>query len=122
MIAKGIVSAIDIARNTVTVILPEYDVVTTPLKVYGNQGLSNLKVNDFVVVIFFNDNFSDGLVFVSAADLMNGIDIIDHLNSESSVDGLSARQGNVLHEMILNTQKDLSDEAITNIELEEILQ
>lgn len=63
MVVKGIVSAIN--NDKVTVILPEYNNITTGyLPVYANSGIENLKVNDFVLVIFFNNDFNDGIVFV----------------------------------------------------------
>lgn len=62
MIVKGIVSSIDIESQTATVILPEYDNITTrPLKVYGNS-VDSLNVNDFVLVIVFNGDFNDCII------------------------------------------------------------
>ena len=63
MIVKGIVSAIDRAVKRLTVILPEYDdVVTRPIKTYPERGINSLKVNDFVLVVVFNNDFNDCLV------------------------------------------------------------
>lgn len=122
MIVKGIVSAVNSEAQTIDVILPEYGgIVTKPIKVYGKSDVSSLNINDFVLVVFFNDNFSDGLAFVSIADAVSAISIIDSLTSTSSSDGLSANQGNVLYNMIQTARSELSDEAISNIELEAIL-
>lgn len=122
MIAKGIISAIDANANKVSVILPEYNgVVSAPLGIYGNTNVASLSINEFVMVVFFNNDLTDGLVFLSAAELQAAINVIDNLTSVSKVDALSANQGNVLHKMIVALQNDLSDEAITNIELEAIL-
>jgi hypothetical protein len=49
------------------------------------------------------------------------IDIIDSLTSTSTEDGLSANQGNVLYNMIVDTKEELSVDAISNLELEKIL-
>ena len=60
MIVKGVISAIK--DNKVAVILPEYDNITTGyLPVYGGA-LGERRVNDFVLVVFFNNDFSDGIV------------------------------------------------------------
>lgn len=73
MIAKGIISAIDAKANKVSVILPEYDgIVSAPLGVYGSVDIASLNINDFVMVVFFNDNLSDGLVFLPATDSQGG--------------------------------------------------
>ena len=53
MIVKGIVSAIDTVSNKASVILPEYDIVTRPISAYPVGSISNLKVNDFVLVVVF---------------------------------------------------------------------
>lgn len=81
MIVKGIVSSIK--GDFVDVILPEYDnIVVTASKVYrkdvviekcscssctGGHGCEEeiakkLKVNDFVLVIVFNDDFNDCII------------------------------------------------------------
>lgn len=63
MIVKGIVSAININDRTISVILPEYNnVVTRPIKAYRDDIFSTLKVNDFVLVVIFNDDFNDCMV------------------------------------------------------------
>lgn len=64
MIIKGIVSAIHTDINRVEVILPEYNgIVTEALRVYGGS-LESLKVNDFVLVVVFNDDFNDAMVLL----------------------------------------------------------
>ena len=63
MIVKGIVSAIDLDAKTVSVILPEYNNITTrPIKAYREEIISSLKVNDFVLVAIFNEDFNDCMV------------------------------------------------------------
>lgn len=63
MIVKGIVSAIDLEANTIEVILPEYNrVVVRPFGVYRENTISNLKVNDFVLVVVFNNDFNDCII------------------------------------------------------------
>lgn len=63
MIVKGIVSAIDSEAKTISVILPEYNnVVTRPIKVYQDKSFRSLKVNDFVLVVVFNNDFNDCLI------------------------------------------------------------
>lgn len=63
MIVKGIVSAIDAENKTVDVILPEYDsVVIRLIKLYREEILDTLKVNDFVLVAVFNNNFNDCII------------------------------------------------------------
>lgn len=63
MIVKGIVSAVYPAEGKISVILPEYDNMTTqPLSVYGNRDLASFSVNDFVLVVIFNNDFSDSLI------------------------------------------------------------
>ena len=60
MVVKGIVSAIDIEAMTVDVILPEYNkVVVRPDSQYTRDVLERLKVNDFVLVVVFNNDFTD---------------------------------------------------------------
>lgn len=76
MIVKGIVSAINNDDKTISVILPEYGVVTRPLKVYQDNSFESLKVDDFVLVIVFNNDFNDCLILNSISDieqtLLNG--------------------------------------------------
>lgn len=63
MLVKGIVSAVK--DNKISVILPEYSHVTTGyLPVYATNGIEKVKVNDFVLVNFFNDDFNDGIVLL----------------------------------------------------------
>lgn len=70
MIIKGIVSAIYPETNTVAVILPEYDnAVTQPLRLYGEASVYTLNINDFVAVLCFNDDFNDGIVIGSGANI-----------------------------------------------------
>lgn len=72
MIVKGIVSAIDTEANAVSVILPEYDnVVTRPIKAYRDGDVSTLAVNDFVLVVVFNDDFNDCMVLLSSGGYVN---------------------------------------------------
>lgn len=63
MIVKGIISAIYSEEKKISVILPEYDNLTTaPLQIYGNASMENFAVNDFVLVVVFNNDFNDGIV------------------------------------------------------------
>ena len=63
MIVKGIVSAIDTEAKTIDVILPEYnDIVASEVKVYREDIISSLQINDLVLVVVFNNDFSDCLV------------------------------------------------------------
>lgn len=63
MIAKGIISAIYKDEKKLSVILPEYDNMTTqPLLIYGNAVMSDYSVNDFVTVLVFNNDFTDAMV------------------------------------------------------------
>lgn len=65
MIVKGIVSAIDVEANTVDVILPEYGgIVTRPTKLYGMQTVRHLNVNEFVMVVVFNNDFNDCMILM----------------------------------------------------------
>ena len=67
MITKGKVSAVQ--GDKLTVILPEHEgIVTPPLIVYGgNKMVSAYKPNEFVVVLLFSDDFSDGVVIGKSA-------------------------------------------------------
>lgn len=69
MIIKGIVSAIYNEDKTVSVILPEYGVVTRPIKVYQDNSFASLKVDDFVLVVVFNNDFNDCLIINSVSDI-----------------------------------------------------
>lgn len=61
MIVKGIVSAIDTEAKSIAVILPEYgNIVTKPFKTY--RWVDTLKVNDFVLVVVFNNDFNDCII------------------------------------------------------------
>lgn len=62
MIIKGIVSAINLEDKTASVILPEYNVVTRPIKAYHEDIFTALKVDDFVLVVVFNDDFNDCMI------------------------------------------------------------
>lgn len=63
MIVKGIVSAIYTQEKKLSVILPEHDNITTnPLPIYGNPNMSDYSINDFVMVVAFNDDLTDGIV------------------------------------------------------------
>ena len=63
MIVKGIVSAIDTEAGTIDVILPEYgNVVVRPIKVCKEDAFNVLKVNDFVLVVVFNNDFNDCVI------------------------------------------------------------
>ena len=63
MIAKGIISAIYKSDKKLSVILPEYDNMTTaPLAIYGDANMSDYAINDFVVVLVFNNDFNDLMV------------------------------------------------------------
>lgn len=76
MIVKGLVSAINTEKKTVDVILPEYsNIVTRPLKVYGENFIEKLKVNDFVMVVVFNDDFNDCMVLPPPSNIPDGDNI-----------------------------------------------
>lgn len=63
MIVKGIVSAVNAKAKTVSVILPEYEnIVTRPIKAYREEIFDTLKVDDFVLVLIFNNDFNDCIV------------------------------------------------------------
>lgn len=62
MIVKGIVSAINTEDETISVILPEYGIVTRPIKAYRKDILATLKVDDFVLVVVFNNDFNDCMI------------------------------------------------------------
>lgn len=63
MLVKGIVSAIYPEEKRLSVILPEYDNMTTkPLKIYGSVDVTKFSVNDFVIVVVFNSDFNDGMI------------------------------------------------------------
>lgn len=63
MLAKGIISAIYEDQKKISVILPEYDNMTTqPLPIYGTPNMSNFAINEFVVVLVFNGDFNDAMV------------------------------------------------------------
>ena len=83
MIVKGIISAVYAEEEKLSVILPEYDnMVTAPLKIYGsNPDMESYKVNDFVMVVMFNDDFNDGLVLAEASGIVNDLPL-------SVVDGM----------------------------------
>lgn len=70
MLVKGKISAIYAEEKKLSVILPEYNNLTTnPLKVYGNSDMNNFAVNDFVVVAVFNNDFNDAIVVSGVSDL-----------------------------------------------------
>lgn len=76
MIVKGIVSAIDTEAKAISVILPEYNnVVTRPIKVYQDNFFDSLKVNDFVLVAVFNNDFNDCIVINSKSNTAETIQI-----------------------------------------------
>jgi hypothetical protein len=62
MILKGLVSSVQ--GDKLAVILPEKEnIVTPPLMVYGGtKKPAEYKPNDFVLVVIFNDNITDGVV------------------------------------------------------------
>ena len=63
MIVKGIVSSINRDARTICVILPEYNnIVTRPIKAYNELIFNDLNVNDFVLVVVFNNDFNDCMV------------------------------------------------------------
>ena len=69
MIAKGLVSAI--SGKKAAVILPEYDSVTTGfLPIYTQASKIKLKVNDFVLVVFFNEDMNDGIVLMPHGEVL----------------------------------------------------
>lgn len=68
MIVKGIVSAIYAEEKKLSVILPEHDNITTnPLPIYGNPDMDDYAVNDFVMVVAFNNDFTDGMVLAESS-------------------------------------------------------
>ena len=72
MIVKGIISAIYADEKKLSVILPEYDNVTTnPLEVYGDADMTNFKIKEFVIVGMFNNEFGDGIVLSSSSGTVN---------------------------------------------------
>lgn len=72
MIVKGIVSAIDAEAKTVSVILPEYNnTVTRPIKSYPEEAVGLLSVNDLVLVIIFNNDFNDCIVWGANNTVVN---------------------------------------------------
>jgi hypothetical protein len=76
MIVKGIISAIYQDQNKISVILPEYDNMTTqPLRVYGTPNMSDYSINEFVIVLVFNGDFNDAMVLAKNQSLPNGDDI-----------------------------------------------
>ena len=76
MIVKGIVSAIYEDQKKLSVILPEYDNMTTqPLQIYGTPNMSDYSINEFVVVLVFNGDFNDAMVLSKSQTLLNGDDI-----------------------------------------------
>lgn len=63
MIVKGLVSAIDTEKGIVDVILPECNgVVVRPSKLYHEEKLQTLKINDFVLVVVFNNDYNDCII------------------------------------------------------------
>ena len=63
MIVKGIVSAIYADEKKISIILPEYNnIVTRPIKVYREDILKTVNINDFVLVVIFNEDFNDCMV------------------------------------------------------------
>lgn len=73
MIVKGIVSSIDTEAKTVSVILPEYgDIVTKPIKVYGMNTVRHLHINEFVLVVVFNNDFNDCMILMPFQTAENG--------------------------------------------------
>lgn len=72
MIVKGIISAIYAEQEKLSVILPEYDNATTPpLPIYGDTDISKYSVNEFVIIIMFNQDFSDGIVLDKHRDIVH---------------------------------------------------
>lgn len=80
MIVKGIVSAIYENQKKLSVILPEYDNMTTPpLDIYGTANMSSYNINDFVLVVVFNNDFTDAMVLAKnsfSADSPQGIEML----------------------------------------------
>ena len=84
MIVKGIISAIYADEKKLSVILPEYDNVTTnPLEVYGNVEMTNFKINEFVIVGMFNDAFGDGIVLSSSSGGSVNVSSITNIELEA---------------------------------------
>ena len=74
MIAKGIISAIYKSEKKLSVILPEYDNMTTaPLEIYGEPKMSDYAINDFVGVLVFNNDFNDALVLAKPTTASTGV-------------------------------------------------
>ena len=69
MIVKGIISAIYEDQKKLSVILPEHDNMTTPpLQIYGTPNMSDYSINEFVVVLVFNGDFSDAMVLAKSTN------------------------------------------------------
>lgn len=63
MLVKGIVSAVNSEAQTASIILPEYgNIVTRPIKAYRPDIFQTLKVNDFVILAVFNNDFNDCMI------------------------------------------------------------
>ena len=66
-LVKGIVSSINTENGTVEATLPEHNNEVTPplkvLRIYGvSDILSKMKINDTILVVVFNNDFTDGYV------------------------------------------------------------
>ena len=82
MIVKGIISAIYQDQNKLSVILPEYDNMTTqPLQIYGTSNMSDYAINDFVIVFVFNDDFNDAVVLPKGASSLPTEYIVEAMNA-----------------------------------------
>lgn len=75
MIIKGIVSAINNDDKTASIILPEYGVVTRPIKAYPEDAVLTLNVDDFVLIAVFNNDFNDCMILPTQTGFLDGDNI-----------------------------------------------
>lgn len=101
MIIKGIVSSIDAESKKISVILPEHgNVATGPVRVYQEESINNLSVNDFVLVVVFNDDFNDLMVIAPTS----GASEHDYYNGEYEI------TPQIESQTLLTAQKYMSDD------------
>lgn len=92
MFVKGIVSAIYTEQKRISVILPEYDNMTTPpLQIYGDSDLGNFRINEFVIVAVFNGDFNDAIIFSKnseqvISELLNKMDYFYDISKRLMID------------------------------------
>lgn len=111
MVVKGIVSAIYADQNKISVILPEYDNATTPpLSIYGEDDVSNYNANEFVIVLMFNSNFSDGII-LSKYESVKTISYLE-LTNKPKIEGVTLSGDKTYKELNLDT---VSDDEVDNM-------